>query len=224
MIRSPALWPAAAGSRGFRRGRDPARLVRNLLSKARPPVTRFGKLPVFFLLLGIAALSAALFGAVHNQLSYSVGPSYFEALKFAQFGISPETSARLGAALVGMQASWWMGLLVGLPAFLYGLAAVPRTETYFAAGLGAIGLVVVLATSAALVGLVGGIAADATGILDGVLAIPEGPVRSEFLRAGFMHDAAYVAGALGLLLAFWPMRRGRRIDIARANRSGDHDA
>jgi hypothetical protein len=187
-------------------------------------VTRFGKLPVFFLLLGIAALSAALFGAVHNQLSYSVGPSYFEALKFPQFGIPADMSARLGAALVGAKASWWMGLLVGLPAFVYGLAAVPRSETYFAAGLGAIGLVVVLATFAALLGLVGGIAADATGLLDPFLTLPEGPVRSEFLRAGFMHDASYVAGALGLLLAFWPMRRGRRIDIARANRSNDNGA
>jgi hypothetical protein len=180
-------------------------------------MTRFGKLPVFLLLLALAALSAALFGAVHNQLSYSVGPSYFEALKFPQFGIPPDMSARLGAALVGVQAAWWLGLLVSLPALLYGLAAVPRTETYFAAGIGAIGLVVMLATFAALLGLVGGIMADATGLLDPFLTIPEGPVRTDFLRAGFMHDAAYVAGGLGLLLAFWPMRRGRRIDLARAN-------
>jgi hypothetical protein len=180
-------------------------------------MTRFGKLPVFLLLLALAAVSAALFGAVHNQLSYSVGPSYFEALKFPQFGIPDDMSARMGAALVGLQASWWMGLLVSLPAFLYGLVAVPRIQTFFAAGIGAIGLVVVLATFAALLGLVGGIVADATGLLDRFLTIPEGPVRADFLRAGFMHEAAYVAGGFGLLLAFWPMRRGRRIDMARAN-------
>ena len=186
-------------------------------------MTRFGKLPVFLLLLALAALAAALFGAVHNQLSYSVGPSYFEALKFRQFAIPDDVSARLGAAMVGVQASWWMGLLVGLPAFLYGLVAVPRTQTYLAAGIGAIGLVVVLATFAALLGLVGGIAAEATGLLDPFLTLPEGPERSDFLRAGFMHDAAYVAGGLGLLLAFWPMRRGRRIDMARA-KAASHGA
>ena len=184
-------------------------------------MTRFGKFPAFLLLLAMAALVAALFGAIHNQLSYSVGPSYFEALKFTQFAIPDDMSARLGAAVVGVQASWWMGLLVSLPAFLYGLVAVPRTQTYVAAGLGAIGLVVVLATFAALVGLVGGIAADATGLLDPFLAFPEGPLRADFLRAGFMHDAAYVAGGLGLLLAFWPMRRGRRIDMARAQAGSD---
>jgi hypothetical protein len=75
--------------------------------------------------------------------------------------------------------------------------------------------VVVLATLAALLGLVGGIAAEATGLLDPYLTPPEGPTRADFYRAGFMHDAAYAAGALGLLLAFWPMRRARRIDMAR---------
>jgi hypothetical protein len=178
-------------------------------------VTRFGKLPVLVLLLALAALAAALFGALHNQLSYTVGPSYFEALKFPQFGIDPGTSPRFGAAQVGILASWWMGPLVALPAFLYGFLTVPRTESYLAAGIGAIGLVLVLATLAALLGLVGGIVADTTGILDPYIAIPEGLVRSDFLRAGFMHDASYAAGALGLLVSFWPMRRAKMIDHAR---------
>jgi hypothetical protein len=99
--------------------------------------------------------AAAVFGALHNQLSYSVGPTYFTALKFDQFAIPPDTAPRLGAALVGIQASWWMGPLIALPAFLLGFATVPRTETYLAAGIGAIGLVIVLATLAALMGLVG---------------------------------------------------------------------
>jgi hypothetical protein len=178
-------------------------------------VTRFGKLPLLVILLALAALTAAIFGALHNQLSYTVGPTYFTGLKFPQFAIPADTAPRLGAALVGVQASWWMGPLVALPAFLYGFVAVPRTETYLAAGIGAIGLVVVLATLAALVGLVGGIAAEASGLLDPYLTLPEGPTRGEFYRAGFMHDSAYAAGALGLLLAFWPMRRARRIDMAR---------
>lgn len=178
-------------------------------------MTRLGKFPTFFLLLLLAGLSAAIFGALHNQLSYSVGPSYFEALKFPQFGIAPETAPRIGAALVGVQASWWAGVLVGLPAFLFGLFTVPSARSYLAAGIAAIGLVLVLATFAALVGLVGGIAAESTGLLDPYLSLPEGPVRADFLRAGFMHDASYVGGALGALLAFWPMRRARLIDMAR---------
>lgn len=175
-----------------------------------------GKFPTFFLLMALAALSAAIFGALHNQLSYSVGPSYFLGFKFPQFGIPEGTSPRFGAAQVGVLASWWMGAIVGLPAFLYGLLAVPKARSYLAAGIGAIGLVLVLATFAALSGLVGGIAAEATGLLDGVVIPPAGVDRAHFLRAGFMHEASYIGGALGALLAFWPMRRARAIDMARA--------
>ena len=177
---------------------------------------RLGKFPTFFLLVALAALSAAVFGALHNQLSYSVGPDYFHAIKFPQFGIAEGTAPRLGAAQVGVLASWWMGAAVGLPAFLYGLFAVPQARSYLAAGIGAIGLVLVLATFAALAGLVGGLVADATGILESYLLTPVGVDRSGFLRAGFMHDASYIGGALGALLAFWPMRRARAIDMARA--------
>jgi hypothetical protein len=149
--------------------------VQHRFNETLIPVTRFGKLPVLVLLLMLAALAAAVFGALHNQLSYTVGPTYFTELKFGQFAIPDDTGPRLGAALVGIQASWWMGVIVALPALLVGFVTVPRTETYFAAGIGAIGLVVVLATFAALVGLVGGIAANTTGILDGFLTLPDGP-------------------------------------------------
>ena len=177
---------------------------------------RLGKFPTFFMLLVLAAVGAALFGALHNQLSYTVGPDYFQSFKFPQFGIAEGTPDRLGAALVGIQASWWMGPLVGLPAFLYGLLAVPSARSYLAAGIGGIGLVLVLATFSALTGLIGGLVADATGILDTALVPPEGVDRSDFIRAGFMHDASYLGGALGALLAIWPMRRARTIDRARA--------
>lgn len=174
-----------------------------------------GKFPSFFLLVALAAISAAVFGALQNQLSYSVGPSYFHGLKFPQFGIAEGTAPRFGAAQVGLMASWWMGALVGLPAFVLGLFTVPSAQSYLAAGIGAIGLVLVLATFSALAGLVGGLLADATGLLDAVLALPQGVERSDFLRAGFMHEASYVAGGLGALLAIWPMRRARAIDLAR---------
>jgi len=179
-------------------------------------MARFGKFPILFLLVAIAAVIAGVFGMLHNQLSYSVGPSYFTDLKFAQFDISDGTAPRWGAAQVGWQASWWMGAAVGLPAFLIGLFIVPTRQSYLAAGLGGIGLVFVLATFTALAGLIGGLVADQTGLIDSYLAFPEGPTRSDFLRAGFMHDASYLGGVLGALLAIWPMTRARKIDSLRA--------
>lgn len=181
-----------------------------------------GKFPVFFLLLIGAALAAALFGALHNQLSYTVGQTYFTAFKFLQFNIGDALPHRVGAAVVGVQASWWIGPLIGLPAFVYGLFSVPTARSYLAAGLGSIFVVILLATFGALAGLVGGLAADSTGLLDEMIAFPEGPSRQDLLRAGFMHDASYIAGALGLIAAFFPMRRARRIDTARARQEASH--
>lgn len=177
---------------------------------------KLGKFPTFFLLIALAACAAAIFGALHNQLSYTVGPDYFHSLKFPQFAIPPVMSPRLGAAWVGVQASWWMGAAVALPAFAYGLLSVPNAQSYLAAGIGAIGLVIMLATMAAFAGLIGGLIADATGLLDASLTPPEGVDRSDFLRAGVMHEAAYIAGALGALVAFWPIRRARGLDLRRA--------
>lgn len=182
-------------------------------------MARFGKLPILLLLIAIAAVAAGVFGMLHNQLSYSVGPTYFTELKFTQFGISDSTSDRWGAAQVGWLASWWMGALVGLPAFLIGLVIVPTRQSYLAAGLGGIGLVLVFATFTALAGLIGGLVADQTGLIDGYLTFPEGPTRSDLLRAGFMHDASYLGGTLGALLAIWPMTRARKIDTGRARQA-----
>ena len=35
---------------------------------------RLGKFPTFFLLMALAAAAASIFGALHNQLSFTVGP------------------------------------------------------------------------------------------------------------------------------------------------------
>lgn len=182
-------------------------------------MTRFGKFPVLVALLALAALAAAVFGALQGLLSHAVGPSYYEALAFPAAGVLAGESPRLAAVAMGASA-WTAGPLVGLPAFLFGLVTVPRAQTFLAAGIGATGLVFVLATFAMLLGLVAGIAADATGLLDPFLTIPEGPARADFLRAGFMQDAGLVAAALGVPVAFWPMVRARRIDNARLSGSG----
>ncbi len=178
-------------------------------------MTNLGKFPVFFVLVILAAISAAVFGALHNQLSYSVGPDYFHVIKFPQFNLAPDVSPRVGAAIVGVQASWWMGVIVGIPAFLYGLFRVPTARTYLAAGIGAIGAVVLLSAFAALLGLIAGIALAGSGWFADLIAIPAGLDRAEFLRAGMMHDASYLGGALGALVAFWPMHRAVAIDRAR---------
>lgn len=166
----------------------------------------------FAFLLALAVLSAGLFGALHNQLSYSVGASYFHDFKFAQFGISEGAQNRLGAAFVGWQASWWMGLVVGLPAFGLGLVTIGKPAHLIAAGLGAIGAVLMIALLFAM----GGLLFSMLGLgnaLAADLSIPASVTdRAAFLRAAWMHEGAYLGGMVGLLAALFTIWRAGKAE------------
>ena len=147
-------------------------------------------------LIALAVLLAGLYGAIHNQISYTVGPDYFHALKFIQFGIPPEYQNRIGAAIVGWYASWWMGLIIGAPIALLSLA-LPTPRAMIRAFLRAV--LIVLAVALAL------------GSISLMLSLPEGlreiiPIpagvsdETGFIRAAVMHEISYGAGLVGLVL------------------------
>ncbi|MGV6804777.1 MAG: hypothetical protein ACWA49_11265 [Ruegeria sp.] len=168
------------------------------------------KLGVFLALLLTSMLAAGVFGALHNQISYSVGPDYFHQFKFPQFHIPEGVSPRIGAALVGWRASWWMGLIVGLPPFLLGLSLLSPASRLWAAGLRAIFAVLLLAAIASALGLVFGLIAIDQEVA-AQIALPAritDPVG--FLRAGAMHDASYIGGFLGVFAAVWVIFRASR--------------
>lgn len=169
-----------------------------------------GKIGAFVVLLGLSVLAAGAFGAVHNQLSYSVGPTYFTELKFQQFQIPTDTGPRAGAAVVGWQASWWMGLIVGLPVMGFGLMRAASTGALWAGGVGAIFTVVITAAICGLLGLALGFAVLASGLEFAALSPPGAVSARDFITAGLMHEGSYLGGILGALLAFWAMARATR--------------
>lgn len=65
------------------------------------------------LLMAIAgALSAGIFGVVHDQVTFTISPEYFTRMKFdqfrhADFGYRP----RILVATIGFLATWWVGLI-----------------------------------------------------------------------------------------------------------------
>lgn len=73
------------------------------------------KLIVYVFIVVLAVFVAGLYGVAHNQVSYTVAPEYFTKFKFRQFGLShtplPE---HVRASMVGLLASWWMGIPIGL--------------------------------------------------------------------------------------------------------------
>jgi len=130
---------------------------------------------------------------VHNQISYTVGPDYFHKLKFLQFDIPDAYQNRLGAAFVGWQASWWMGLVIGIPIALLSLA-IPSARRAWRAFVWSAFIVVVLT-------LVLGIASLFLNPPMERIPMPRtvlDPIG--YGRAAMMHSASYLAGLIGLVL------------------------
>lgn len=172
------------------------------------------KLALFPVLLLAACLVAGLYGALHNQISYTVSPEYFHAFKFKQFGIPENLHGRLGAALVGWRASWWMGLLIGVPVLLVGLI-LPGWKSYLSRCLLAF---IVVAVTALAVGLGALIVARFT-IAEASLPsywYPDAVAdKVAFAQARTMHNFSYQGGFLGIVtgsiyLVLARMRLGHR--------------
>ena len=151
------------------------------------------------LLLAVACLFAGIYGAVHNQISYTVAPEYFTQFKFHQFRISETIPDRIGAAIVGWNAAWWMGIVIGIVLIPMGLV-IRGNANYFWSMIRLFGVVAIttlivgltaLAIAYAIVDIesVGEIAPYGNQVIDDVA----------FARAGTMHNFSYLGGLIGIV-------------------------
>jgi len=161
---------------------------------------------LIYLLLVMSALPiAGLFGAIHDQVSFTVSPEYFTKFKFIQFGMThSEIPARLRASEIGFLASWWMGLPIGvLGSGLAFLHRAPKRMLRF--GLWSYLVLMGFAGAVALIGLAYGFYATQHIDLREYHGwyIPSDVMNLRaFLCAGYMHNAAYIGGALGIVTAW----------------------
>lgn len=173
------------------------------------------------LLMLVGCLIAGSFGALHNQVSYSVSPEYFTAFKFEQFHIPKFVSDRVGAAMVGWQAAWWMGIPIGMVLLPIGLF-IRGNRAYFTTQLRAY-LAVICATCVfSLAGL---------GI--GFFFLSDSTIRPQarygheieddlaFCRAGVMHNFSYMGGMVGILCGCFVIAHARLGQLNSAAREAD---
>jgi hypothetical protein len=174
-------------------------------------------------LLLIGCLVAGVYGALHDQISYTVSPDYYHAFKYQQFHIPEEWHNRVGAAIVGWRATWWMGVIIGVPV-LAAAYAMPDVKTYVSRSLIAF---CVVAATALLVGL--GALVHAYLFIDAEHlpaywypnAVND---RVAFARAGTMHNFSYLGGFLGILTAIAYLAIARIRIAARAHDRCSGDA
>lgn len=157
------------------------------------------KIALFPVLLALGCLISGAYGAIHNQISYTVSPDYFDGFKFDQFAIPEGLRNRWGASVVGWLASWWMGLIIGVPILLVGLI-MPDRKTYLTRCLAAFGVVAATALIVGLLALGGASYAITEESFPPTHLDLLGPGRRvAFARAGTMHNFSYIGGFLGIL-------------------------
>ena len=82
------------------------------------------RLPSIIRLAAFGAIVAGAYGALHDQVSYTISPEYFTKLKFEQFAWADfGWPRRAFVAQVGFLATWWVGLIAG-----WALARVGRVD------------------------------------------------------------------------------------------------
>lgn len=169
----------------------------------------------FFLALVLIPLLAGLYGALHDQLSYTIAPEYFTKFKYQQFGFEPEWFGghRATVAVIGFLATWWVGLLIAL--FLVPLSLMFKDPLRMRKELRRTVVVTLgMAAACALLGLAYG-----WFFIERVphgWHYPEGVVdQRAFLSVGSMHNMSYLGGVLGLCLAVslmvWRKKRDGKV-------------
>lgn len=155
---------------------------------------------------------AGLYGAIHDQLSFTIAPEYFTKFKYGQFGFDPAWFGghRPTVAVIGCLATWWVGMLIGF--FLGGTALFqPDARDMREAIVRGVAITLITAVSSAVLGLCYGWL-----LLNGAPPgwhLPGDVVDTHaFLAVGSMHNCSYGGGVLGLILALADMewRRNKR--------------
>jgi hypothetical protein len=156
-------------------------------------------------LLGVAA--AVIYGILHDQVTARVCAEYFTLGHEPLFATEDPTLLGLGWGVV---ATWWVGVLLGVPmAFVARAGSRPRLTARdlvrpLVLGMGCLGVLALLA------GLAGSWAAQAGVLrLAGSLAERVPPEKHvPFLADACAHAASYTGGMLaGIVLWTWAWNR-----------------
>ncbi|MCY0966545.1 hypothetical protein OUO13_15265 [Oceanospirillaceae bacterium G-43] len=152
------------------------------------------------LLTSSFALLAAVYGVIHDQITYSLSPEYYQRFKFIQFGIGhwllPE---RWLVAVTGVMATVWVGALAGL---WLGILGYWRPQLFKQRGR----MVLTLLGSAISGGLSGYLAGELWLTEYGINSLqhwiwPGVQAPAAFVLVGFVHAGSYAGAVVGVLLA-----------------------
>jgi hypothetical protein len=163
------------------------------------------KLTAFILLMGLSPILGGLYGILHDQLTYTISPEYYTKFKFYQFRLATEgdeaifPNPRIQVSIVGVMATWWMGLIIGSILTIVSLKHIDGS-TMFHVTLKAVVLTIIIALFTGLIGLYRGSTFTKTEVANWHL--PSNLVDYQaFIKVGSMHNYSYLGGAIGLIIS-----------------------
>jgi hypothetical protein len=174
------------------------------------PKIRLNQLPAILAHAAVGAVCAAIYGILHDQITYSISPEYFTRLKFAQFQFANfGLPRRLFVAEVGILATWWVGFVAG---WFIARKTVPRFPPRIAFQKSLVSFVIIFVVA---------LFAGAAGYVLGRLRGPDADFSSwdyfasaygvedlpNFVRVAYIHNAGYLGGFLGLIIALLWLRQ-----------------
>lgn len=159
------------------------------------------KFGVFTSTIFIAIVVAGIYGAIHDQITYSISPEYFTKFKYQQFGFEPAWFGghRQTVAVIGFLATWWMGLFISILLGLTGLIFSNHTimKKFIANG---IKIILIISILFAIIGFFWGKYHLINKGVDWWL--PDGLInKDKFIIVGSIHNFSYFGGVAGILLA-----------------------
>jgi hypothetical protein len=112
------------------------------------------KFKTLYLIIFLTTLIVSVYGVVHDQITYLISTEYYTKLKFYQFGLEYfiSNSPRVGVALVGLLATWHVGLVAGI---IFGLVSLlfPTQKMMLSVTVKAIGIALVIAVITPIIGV-----------------------------------------------------------------------
>ena len=158
------------------------------------------KICCFSITIFACILLAGLYGALHNQVTYTICPEYFTKFKYRQFRIDPAEYGgnRVAVAVIGFLASWMVGVLIGIS---IGLTALVAKDHIVMRRLVTRAVFIVFCTAIAF-GVVGFITGKYIFSTTGVKwAIPKDVVNyDDYIIVGNIHNTV-ILGAIGIIIA-----------------------
>lgn len=185
---------------------------------------KMNKVIALILILILAPILGGIYGVIHDQITYSISEEYYTKFKFIQFGLEnwgmgrnigtlrtieiELDSPRLGVAIVGLLATWWVGLIIGIFLGLIGLIHRNGKEM-FNTSLKAFVITIGIALLTGLIGLLYGKIFLVNNPPNWFL--PDNLIdRESFIMVGSMHNFSYLGGLIGLIGAITYSIRQKR--------------